>query len=39
MNDNKVEAEDLALTLSDLQGDGYIKLSAGKKKHALVKIS
>ena len=39
VNDNKVEAEDLALTLSDLQGDGYIKLSAGKKKHALVKIS
>ena len=39
VNDNKVEAEDLALTSSDLQGDGYIKLSAGKKKHALVKIS
>lgn len=38
VNDNKVEAEDLALTLSDLQGDGYIKLSAGKKKHALVRV-
>lgn len=38
VNDNKVEAEDLALTSSDLQGDGYIKLSAGKKKHALVRV-
>lgn len=38
VNDNKVEAEDLALTSTDLQGDGYIKLSAGKKKHALVRV-
>ena len=38
VNDNKVEVEDLALTSSDLQGDGYIKLSAGKKKHALVRV-
>ena len=38
VNDNKVEKEDQSANASDLTGDGYIKLSAGKKKHALVKI-
>lgn len=38
VNDNKVDGEDQTLTAADLQSDGYIKLSAGKKKHALVKL-
>lgn len=38
LNDHKIE-NDAALTSSaDLTAEGHIKLSAGKKKHALVKI-
>lgn len=37
-NDNKVEDAELNLSAADLTAEGYIKLSAGKKKHALVKI-
>lgn len=37
LNDNKIEADQKASD-ADLTGEGYIKLSAGKKKHALVKI-
>ncbi len=35
LNDKKVESEDLILT-SDMLDDGKIKLSAGKKRHALI---
>ncbi len=38
LNDNKIEKPDQSASASDLTGEGYIKLSAGKKKHALVKI-
>ena len=38
VNDNKVENADQSASASDLTGEGYIKLSAGKKKHALVKV-
>jgi tyrosyl-tRNA synthetase len=37
VNDNKVENTDQTVSESDFTKDGYIKLSAGKKKHALVK--
>ncbi|WP_286831206.1 MULTISPECIES: tyrosine--tRNA ligase [Kordiimonas] len=36
LNDAKVESEDLVV-LADALNDGQIKLSAGKKRHALVK--
>ena len=39
VNDAAPASEDLKLTRADLTADGFIKLSAGKKRHALVKIS
>lgn len=36
-NDEPVSDIDTTVSHSDLTGDGYIKLSAGKKRHALVK--
>ncbi len=39
LNDNKIEDQELSASDSDLTDEGYIKLSAGKKKHALVKIA
>lgn len=38
INDNKIDDQDLSASDSDLTADGHIKLSAGKKKHALVKL-
>lgn len=38
VNDNNVNDLDLKLTTNDLTGEGYIKLSSGKKRHALVKV-
>jgi tyrosyl-tRNA synthetase len=38
VNDNAVTDGGQTLTLSDLTGDGYIKLSSGKKKHALIRV-
>jgi tyrosyl-tRNA synthetase len=38
VNDEKVEAEDQMITLKDFAANDTIKLSAGKKRHALVKI-
>ena len=38
INDNKIDDQELNASESDLTADGHIKLSAGKKKHALVKI-
>jgi tyrosyl-tRNA synthetase len=38
LNDNKIEIETASASSADLSTEGYIKLSAGKKKHALVKI-
>ncbi len=37
-NDKSVTSLDLILTANDLTDDGYIKLSSGKKRHALVKV-
>ena len=39
INDVKIEDQDLNASNDDLTSDGYIKLSAGKKKHALVKTT
>ena len=39
VNDNKVGTPDQTVSDSDFTKDGYIKLSAGKKKHVLVKKS
>ncbi|MEZ5814206.1 MAG: tyrosine--tRNA ligase [Alphaproteobacteria bacterium] len=38
INDNKIEDQEQSASNTDLTAEGYIKLSAGKKKHALVKI-
>jgi tyrosyl-tRNA synthetase len=37
VNDASVSDENLVLTLADLDANGVVKLSAGKKRHALVK--
>ena len=37
LNDVKIESEMQSITTSDLNAEGVIKLSAGKKRHALVK--
>lgn len=39
VNDNSVTDGAQLLTLADLTGDGYIKLSSGKKKHTLIRIA
>ena len=39
VNDVAFADENQHITLSDLNGDGVIKLSAGKKRHALVKVA
>jgi tyrosyl-tRNA synthetase len=36
VNDEKVDSDQRLITLSDLNAEKTIKLSAGKKKHALV---
>ncbi|MGM0422195.1 MAG: tyrosine--tRNA ligase [Pseudomonadota bacterium] len=38
VNDEKVSAEDQMITLKDFAANDTMKLSAGKKRHALVKI-
>jgi len=38
VNDEKVESDQRLITLSDLNAEQTIKLSAGKKKHALVVV-
>ena len=38
LNDNPIANETQLITTEDLNADGVIKLSAGKKRHALVKI-
>jgi tyrosyl-tRNA synthetase len=37
LNDAALESETRSVTLADLDGNGMLKLSAGKKRHALVK--
>jgi tyrosyl-tRNA synthetase len=39
VNDASITDGGQILTLSDLTGDGYIKLSSGKKKHALIRVA
>ena len=38
-NDNSIGAMDFIVNTSHLTDEGYVKLSAGKKKHALVKVA
>ena len=38
LNDSAVDGETRPVTLSDLNAEGIIKLSAGRKRHALVKV-
>ena len=37
LNDTKIETQDLTVSTTNLTPEGHLKLSAGKKKHALVK--
>lgn len=39
INDHAVTDGSTLLNLSNLTGDGYIKLSSGRKKHALIRLS
>ena len=39
LNDNVISEEDFAVSLVDCNSDGLIKLSAGKKRHVLVRPS
>ena len=39
VNDEKIEDLEAVLSNDHVTYDGYIKLSAGKKKHALVKTA
>ncbi|NQU62647.1 MAG: hypothetical protein HQ512_16050 [Rhodospirillales bacterium] len=39
INDTAIDAETQAITLADLNNDGVIKLSVGKKRHALIRPS
>lgn len=39
INDNKIENDQEMITVSHLDGNGTMKLSAGKKKHALVIVA
>jgi len=37
LNDGKIEDETQSITLADVNAEGVIKLSAGKKRHALIR--
>ncbi len=37
LNDSPIENETQSITIGDINPEGYIKLSAGKKRHALIK--
>jgi len=39
INDQRIASETYAMTPDDLNSDGIIKLSAGKKRHALVRVT
>lgn len=39
INDTSVQDEGRALTMADMTDEGYIKVSAGKKRHALIKAA
>jgi len=39
INDQRIENETVAVTSADMNDDGIIKLSAGKKRHALIRIT
>lgn len=39
INDHKIEDENMLVDLNYLTKDGYMKLSAGKKRHSLIKLS
>ena len=38
LNDAPIDNETQAITVGDVNGEGVIKLSAGKKRHALVRV-
>ncbi|MEE8173153.1 MAG: S4 domain-containing protein, partial [Alphaproteobacteria bacterium] len=37
LNDSVISEEEFAISLADCNADGLIKLSAGKKRHVLVR--
>ncbi len=39
INDTVIESETQAVTLADVNDDGVIKLSAGRKRHALLRVT
>ncbi len=39
VNDRLVEDENAALAEADIDADGVIKLSAGRKRHALLRVA
>ncbi len=39
INDQRIASETYAMTPDDLNADGIIKLSAGKKRHALIRVT
>lgn len=39
INDEKILSDDRVVSNQDVTPEGYIKLSAGKKKHALIKVT
>ncbi|NQV43259.1 MAG: tyrosine--tRNA ligase [Rhodospirillales bacterium] len=39
INDQRIPSDTYAVTPTDLNADGVIKLSAGKKRHALIRVS
>ncbi len=39
INDEKISSDEQSITPADIQNNNTIKLSAGKKKHALVKVT
>lgn len=39
LNDVKIENQELSISNDDMTSESYIKLSAGKKKHALIRIA
>ncbi len=39
INDQRIPSDTYAVTPADLNADGVIKLSAGKKRHALIRVS
>ena len=39
INDDKVVDENMGVTMTNFDGEGKLKLSSGKKKHALIVLT